>query len=90
MGLQAELIETKGHPIVFAQNPPRAGLPTLLIYGHYDVQPPEPLVSRIFSTVRADGTRRQPLRSGATDDKGQMFTHLKAAEAWLKGAGELP
>lgn len=90
MGLQAELIETKGHPIVFAQNPPRAGLPTLLIYGHYDVQPPEPLepwISPPFEPTERDGNL---YARGATDDKGQMFTHLKAAEAWLKGAGELP
>ncbi|WP_406695090.1 dipeptidase [Singulisphaera sp. Ch08] len=90
MGLAAELIDTKGHPIVFAQNPPRAGLPTLLIYGHYDVQPPEPLepwVSPPFEPTERDGNL---YARGATDDKGQMFTHLKAAEAWLKGAGELP
>ncbi|SIO58737.1 Acetylornithine deacetylase/Succinyl-diaminopimelate desuccinylase [Singulisphaera sp. GP187] len=90
MGLQAELIATKGHPIVFAQNPPRPGLPTLLIYGHYDVQPPEPLepwISPPFEPTERDGNL---YARGATDDKGQMFTHLKAAEAWLKGAGELP
>jgi acetylornithine deacetylase/succinyl-diaminopimelate desuccinylase-like protein len=90
MGLQAELIATEGHPIVFAANAPRPGLPTVLIYGHYDVQPPEPLepwVSPPFEPTERDGNL---YARGATDDKGQMFTHLKAAEAWLKGVGELP
>jgi len=90
MGLETELIETKGHPIVFAQSPYRPGVPTLLIYGHYDVQPAEPLepwLSPPFEPTVRDGNLHA---RGATDDKGQMFTHLKAAEAWLKSVGELP
>src|SRR5579883_2615460 len=58
MGLDAELIPTKGHPIVYAQNRPVAGKPTLLIYGHYDVQPPEPLepwLSPPFEPTVRDG-----------------------------------
>jgi len=90
MGLRAELIETKGHPIVYAESLNAPGQPTLLIYGHYDVQPPEPLepwLSPPFEPTIRDGNL---YARGATDDKGQMFTHVKAAEAWLKGAGALP
>ena len=90
MGLEAELIETKRHPIVYAEWLGAPGKPTFLIYGHYDVQPPEPLepwLSPPFEPTVRDGNL---YARGATDDKGQMFTHLKAAEAWLKTAGRLP
>ncbi|WP_435009147.1 dipeptidase [Tundrisphaera lichenicola] len=85
-----ELIETKGHPLVFAEGARLPGRPTVLIYGHYDVQPPEPLdpwTSAPFEPTVRDGNI---IARGATDDKGQMFTHLKAAEAWLKAGGGLP
>jgi acetylornithine deacetylase/succinyl-diaminopimelate desuccinylase-like protein len=90
MGLEAELIPTKRHPIVYAQWLKAPGKPTLLVYGHYDVQPPEPLepwLSPPFEPTVRDGNL---YARGATDDKGQMFTHLKAAQAWLAAAGSLP
>jgi acetylornithine deacetylase/succinyl-diaminopimelate desuccinylase-like protein len=90
MGLKAEIIETKRHPIVYAERLGAAGKPTVLIYGHYDVQPPEPLepwISPPFEPTVRDGNL---YARGATDDKGQMFTHLKAVEAWLKTSGDLP
>jgi acetylornithine deacetylase/succinyl-diaminopimelate desuccinylase-like protein len=90
MGLQAELVATKRHPIVYAEWLGAKGKPTLLVYGHYDVQPPEPLepwLSPPFEPNVRDGNL---YARGATDDKGQMFTHLKAAEAWLKGTGSMP
>jgi acetylornithine deacetylase/succinyl-diaminopimelate desuccinylase-like protein len=90
MGLAAELIPTERHPLVYAEGPTVPGKPTVLIYGHYDVQPPEPLepwLSPPFEPTVRDGNL---YARGATDDKGQMFTHLKAAEAWLKAGGGLP
>jgi len=90
MGVQAELIATQGHPLVYGEYLKAPGQPTLLIYGHYDVQPPEPLepwLSPPFEPTVRDGNL---FARGATDDKGQMFTHLKAAEAWLKTEGRLP
>ncbi len=90
MGIAAELIPTQGHPLVYGESLNAPGKPTLLIYGHYDVQPPEPLepwLSPPFEPTIRDGNL---YARGATDDKGQMFTHLKAAEAWLKGVGSLP
>ncbi len=90
MGVKTELIETKGHPIVFGEWLSAPGKPTLLVYGHYDVQPAEPLepwLSPPFEPTLRNGNL---YARGATDDKGQMFTHLKAAEAWLKTSGKLP
>jgi acetylornithine deacetylase/succinyl-diaminopimelate desuccinylase-like protein len=62
----------------------------VLVYGHYDVQPPDPLnewLSPPFEPTRRDGNI---YARGATDDKGQMFTHVKSAEAWLKAEQNLP
>jgi acetylornithine deacetylase/succinyl-diaminopimelate desuccinylase-like protein len=90
LGLKAELLETPGHPVVYAESPAVAGAPTVLVYGHYDVQPPDPLgewISPPFEPTRRDGNL---YARGATDDKGQMLTHVKSAEAWLKGEGKLP
>jgi acetylornithine deacetylase/succinyl-diaminopimelate desuccinylase-like protein len=90
IGMTAELIPTKRHPIVYAEWLGAKGKPTLLVYGHYDVQPPEPLepwLSPPFEPTIRDGNL---FARGATDDKGQMFTHLKAAQAWLKETGSLP
>jgi succinyl-diaminopimelate desuccinylase len=90
LGLASELIETAGHPLVYAESPPVPGAPTALVYGHYDVQPPEPLdewISPPFEPTVRDGNI---YARGATDDKGQMLTHVKSVEAWMKSAGKLP
>jgi acetylornithine deacetylase/succinyl-diaminopimelate desuccinylase-like protein len=90
LGFDAELVETAGHPVVFAQSPHVEGAPTVLVYGHYDVQPPDPLnewTSPPFEpTVRGGNLYAR----GATDDKGQMLTHIKSAEAWVRTQGSLP
>ena len=90
MGFESELIETKGHPIVYAEWLGAPGKPTLLVYGHYDVQPPEPLEPWLSPPFEPTVRNGNLYARGATDDKGQMFTHLKAAEAWLKTSGKLP
>lgn len=90
LGLQTvEKHATPGHPIVFAEKIISADLPTVLVYGHYDVQPPDPLDlwdSPPFEPVIKDG---KIYARGACDDKGQMYMHLKAIEA-LNEMGELP
>jgi acetylornithine deacetylase/succinyl-diaminopimelate desuccinylase-like protein len=90
LGLATEIVPTAGHPIVLAQSPQTAGAPTVLVYGHYDVQPPDPLgewTSPPFEPTRRNGNL---YARGATDDKGQMLTHVKSAEAWIKTTGKLP
>ena len=83
-------IPTAGHPLVYAESPPVPGKPVVLVYGHYDVQPPEPLdewISPPFEPTVRDGNI---YARGATDDKGQMLTHVKSVEAWIKAVGKLP
>lgn len=90
LGLTAELVETAGHPICYGHWLKAPGAPTVLIYGHYDVQPPDPLdkwVTSPFEPTVRDGCL---YARGATDDKGQVFTHIKSIEAWMKTAGSLP
>ncbi len=89
-GLDVELHETAGHPIVQAQTPEVAGAARVLVYGHYDVQPPDPLdqwISPPFEPTRRNGNL---YARGATDDKGQMLTHVMSTAAWLACRGELP
>ncbi|MBL7772006.1 MAG: dipeptidase [Chitinophagaceae bacterium] len=77
---KAEICPTGGHPIVFAERIVDPSLPTILTYGHYDVQPPDPLelwTSGPFEPVVVDG---KLYARGACDDKGQMFMHVKALE----------
>jgi succinyl-diaminopimelate desuccinylase len=90
LGFATEIIPTAGHPLVYAESPRVEGAPTVLVYGHYDVQPPEPLekwTSPPFEPTIRDGC---VVARGATDDKGQLFTHVKSAEAWIKTEGRLP
>jgi acetylornithine deacetylase/succinyl-diaminopimelate desuccinylase-like protein len=91
MGVPAELVQfPKGHPIVYGERMDAPGKPTVLIYGHYDVQPPEPLEPWHSPPFEPTVRNGNVYARGSTDDKGQMFTHLKAAEAWLKTAGKFP
>lgn len=90
LGFDAQTHATPGHPIVCAQRVATGDAPAVLLYGHYDVQPPGDLRywdSPPFQCTIRDG---RIYARGATDDKGQFFVHLKTAEAWLKTMGELP
>jgi acetylornithine deacetylase/succinyl-diaminopimelate desuccinylase-like protein len=91
IGLEhVQIMPTAGHPVVYADWLHAPGKPTALIYGHYDVQPPEPL--DLWITGPFDPTVRngELFARGAVDDKGQVFMHLKALEAHLKTRGGLP
>ncbi len=90
LGFQTTLHETGRHPVVYGELLRDPDLPTLLIYGHYDVQPPDPLdewVSPPFSPTLRDGFI---YARGATDNKGQFLTYLRAVEALLLVEGYLP
>jgi acetylornithine deacetylase/succinyl-diaminopimelate desuccinylase-like protein len=81
---------TKGHPLVYADWLHAAGKPTVLMYGHYDVQPADPLDE--WHTPPFEPTERNGnlYARGAVDDKGQMYMHVKALESLLAGGGALP
>jgi acetylornithine deacetylase/succinyl-diaminopimelate desuccinylase-like protein len=87
---RVEVWETPGHPAVFAEWNHAPGKPTLLVYGHHDVQPIEPLeewVSPPFEPTIRDG---RMWGRGVVDDKGQVMIHVKAIEAFLKTRKKLP
>jgi acetylornithine deacetylase/succinyl-diaminopimelate desuccinylase-like protein len=88
--LAAELVETAGHPICYGHWLNAPGAPTVLIYGHYDVQPPDPLDQWITPPFEPTVRNGCLFARGATDDKGQVFTHLKSIEGWMKTTGSLP
>ncbi len=89
-GLTVEMIETDGNPLVYGEWTGAPGKPTVLFYGHYDVQPPDPLEEwrnpPFEPTVEGD----ELVARGATDDKGQSYTHIKAVQAVLAERGALP
>jgi len=90
IGFKAKVCPTGGHPVVYAEYLVDPGATTILYYGHYDVQPPEPLElwkSSPFKPVVRDG---YIYARGSTDDKGQTFTHIKGLEAVLRATGGLP
>jgi acetylornithine deacetylase/succinyl-diaminopimelate desuccinylase-like protein len=96
VGLKARLCPTEGHPIVLAKTPPaavadrRAKRPHFLVYGHYDVQPPEPF--ELWKTPPFEPRREGEslFARGASDNKGQNLAHLKAIEAYSRTGTALP
>src|SRR2546425_8408658 len=91
IGLQnVRLVSTLGNPVVYGDWLSAPGAPTVLFYGHYDVQPVDPLnlwESPPFEATVRDG---EIYARGSADDKGQVFMHFKAVEAHLKQTGKLP
>jgi acetylornithine deacetylase/succinyl-diaminopimelate desuccinylase-like protein len=89
LGLTAKLHATRGHPIIVARGPKVAG-PTVLIYGHYDVQPAEPLELWKTPPFRPTVRDGKLYGRGASDNKGQFFAHVKAVEAYLNTGTPVP
>ena len=90
IGMPAKIYPTAGHPVVVGEWRQAPGAPTVLIYGHYDVQPAEPLdlwTSPAFEPTVRDG---KIFARGSVDDKGQLFLHVKALEAHLATRRKLP
>lgn len=89
LGMKTQLLETDNHPIVKAELAGQSAK-RLMVYGHYDVQPAEPL--ELWETPPFEATFKEGfiIARGATDDKGQLFCHVKAVEALLATQGSLP
>jgi len=87
LGMTAEVMATPNKPNVLASMHVSDDAPTLLIYGHYDVQPPDPLELWESDPFEAEIRDGYIFARGANDDKGQLFTHLAAIEAWIKCGG---
>ena len=90
IGLESKVVPTAGHPIVWARNKHQAGRCTVLIYGHYDVQPPDPLElwdSPPFEPVLKDG---YVFARGATDNKGQILSHILGIQETIEQDHDLP
>jgi acetylornithine deacetylase/succinyl-diaminopimelate desuccinylase-like protein len=91
IGLQnVRVIDTPGHPVVYGDWLNAPGAPTVLFYGHYDVQPVDPLELWTSPPFEATVRDNELFARGATDDKGQLFVHVKALEAHLGQTGTLP
>src|SRR5687768_7917761 len=89
-GLEARLVPTAGNPVVIARTARRSGKKHFVVYGHYDVQPPDPL--DLWKTPPFEPTIRDKkiYARGVSDNKGQHLAHLNAVEAYLKTGTELP
>ncbi|MEP6937430.1 MAG: dipeptidase, partial [Chthoniobacterales bacterium] len=90
VGLETKLVPTPGHPVVWAKNKHQPGRRRVLIYGHYDVQPPDPLElweSPPFDPVLKDG---YVFARGSTDNKGQILSHILGVQEALEQHGDLP
>ena len=90
MGLESHIRPTAGHPVVLAKNAHRPGRPTVLIYGHYDVQPEDPALA--WSSPPFEPTIRDSIiyARGAADNKGQILSHIEGVASVLAEKGELP
>ena len=90
-GLKAEIRKTSGYPVVVAKTPkPDPKKPTFLVYGHYDVQPPDPLDLWTSPPFEPRRVGRNVYARGISDNKGQHLAHINSIEAWLKTGNELP
>lgn len=91
IGMQnVQIMDTPGHPVVYSEWLGMPGKPTVLLYGHYDVQPVDPV--NLWTSPPFEATIRNGslYARGAADDKGQVFIHLKSIEAYMRNVGSLP
>jgi acetylornithine deacetylase/succinyl-diaminopimelate desuccinylase-like protein len=89
-GLRAQKYETAGHPVVVARNEERPGRRTVLIYGHYDVQPPDPVDLWETPPFEPVIKENKVFARGSTDNKGQILAHILGVESALNERGDLP
>ncbi len=90
-GIKTKILPVKnGNPVVFGEARSKSSSKTLLIYGHYDVQPPEPLEKWVSGPFDAKLTGRKIISRGAADSKNNVTSFIKAAESFLKATGDVP
>jgi len=89
-GFETEVCETGGHPVVLARGPEAPGKPTVLIYGHYDVQPEEPVGLWTSPPFEPAIRNKRVFARGSTDNKGQILAHILGATHLLREEGSLP
>ncbi|GMU56247.1 MAG: hypothetical protein AMXMBFR33_53930 [Candidatus Xenobia bacterium] len=87
---KVEVMDTAGHPVVYGERLNAPGKPTVLVYGHYDVQPEDPVELWTSPPFKPTVREGKVYARGATDDKGQFLVHVKAVQAMLATRGELP
>jgi acetylornithine deacetylase/succinyl-diaminopimelate desuccinylase-like protein len=87
---EVQIVATEGHPIVYAERIEDSSKPTILVYGHYDVQPVDPLELWESPPFEPEIREGKLYARGATDDKGQMMIHFKSSEAFVETNGRLP
>lgn len=90
LGFKVNIYNKNGHPIVYGNLNNHKDKPTMLIYGHYDVQPPEPLEEWETEPFKLTEKGDFLYARGVSDDKGQLFAHIKALEIFKKEKGEIP
>lgn len=89
-GMETKVLETEGHPIVFAEKIISPDAFTVLFYGHYDVQPPEPLDAWQSAPFSPEVREGKIFARGAGDNKGQLLAHVLAVRTWLETRGPVP
>ncbi len=90
-GIAAKILPVKnGNPVVYGQVKSKSGSKTLLLYGHYDVQPPEPLEKWVAGPFDAKMSGRKIISRGAADSKNNVISFIKATESFLKTSGDVP
>src|SRR5881398_1701620 len=90
-GLKAKILPVKnGNPVVYGEARSKSSSKTLLIYGHYDVQPVEPLEKWVSGPFDAKLSGRKIVSRGAADSKNNVVSFIKAAESYLKSSGDVP
>lgn len=90
IGFKSEICATAGHPVVYGEYFAGKDLPTVLYYGHYDVQPPEPYELWESPPFKPELRKGYIYARGSADNKGQMFAHVKGLEAIIRSTGTLP
>jgi len=90
LGMYADVVQSKGNPVVYGEVKPQESSKTLLIYSHYDVQPPDPLSEWVYPPFEAEVVDGKIIARGASDSKGNIMAFLKAVEYYIKSGKSTP